>query len=100
MTKKMRVTLAVLGAVVLGQFVLVAQTPGVVKVYGVGSLTCNDWTIKDAQPVALHYVQLSWVEGFISAIHNYTGTLKEIDRAQIDPWITDYCQRHPVDSIA
>jgi len=72
-----------------------------VAVYGAGAMRCSDWTaLKDADTSAPHYVQLAWVEGFVTAIHNYTENLKDIDKAAIDPWVTDYCERHPDDSIA
>ena len=101
--QKVKVILAVLVAVVLAGVVTLAQ-PGQSTfrgvVYGAGSLTCDNWnTLKDTPPIAIHYLQLSWVEGFVTAVHNYTQSLKEVDRAAIDPWISDYCQRHPADSI-
>jgi hypothetical protein len=100
---KMKIILAVLVAFGLARVVTLAQQRqstfrGIV--YGVGSLTCDNWnTIKDTPPIAIHYTQLSWVEGFVTAVHNYTQNLKEVDRESIDPWISDYCEQHPTDSI-
>ena len=95
--------LAVLVAIGVARVAVLAQQDqslfrGVV--YGVGSLTCDNWTtVKNTPPLTIHYVQLSWVEGFVTAVHNYSQSLKEIDRATIDPWISEYCQRHPDESI-
>ena len=99
----MRFTLAVLLAVVVATVAATAhQDQNLFRgvVYGVGSLTCDNWnTVKNTPPLTIHYVQLSWVEGFVTAVHNYTQGLKEIDRATIDPWISEYCERHPTESI-
>jgi hypothetical protein len=97
----MKIMLAVLVAVVFAQFIALAQSPSNFRgvVYGAGSLTCDNWNSIKSTQIAMHYVQLSWVEGFVTAVHNYTQNLKEIDRAIIEPWIGEYCQQHPNDSI-
>ena len=96
-------SVAVLVALLVAAVVAKAQqdqSPFRGVVYGVGSLTCDSWnTVKNTPPLTMHYVQLSWVEGFVTAVHNYTQGLKEVDRATIDPWISDYCESHPAESI-
>ena len=100
----MKITFALMVAVLLAQLpargMTKSQNTFKPSVYGAGSLTCENWTvIRDAESPAMHYVQLSWVEGFVTALHNYTQNLKVMDRASIDPWISEYCQRHPGDMI-
>ena len=79
----MKVTLPLFVVIALAQLTALVQTQSQstfkAAVHGAGSVTCENWTIiKKTDPPALHYVQLSWVEGFVTALHNYTQNLKEI----------------------
>lgn len=69
-------------------------------VFGVGTASCGRWVEapKDSLPAEGY---LAWVLGFLSGA-GWAGadTIRDIDNDAIKVWMNNYCQAHPLDSIA
>ena len=73
--------------------------------YGPGTGSCGGF-LKDLRRFEMsndplgHYINRSWVDGFVSASGWYGATMKDVDTTAREAFITKYCKENPLDSIA
>ena len=77
---------------------LAQQPADTFMVFGSGTANCSAWNdrLKDTN---LHALDLQWVLGFVSAAGVFAGVQLKVDANGIEPFITNYCQEHPTDTI-
>jgi hypothetical protein len=73
-------------------------------VWGAGSRSCGSWTSDRKEQGWSAIADLSWVDGFITAM-NYSsprvnGASHKIDGDAIAAWIDNYCSMHPLEPIS
>jgi hypothetical protein len=93
-----RVTSAVLLAVMFSSAGPIARQADSFTVYGAGGGSCASWTerLKDT---ALHPHDLHWVFGFVSAAGVFAGVQLKVGPEDIEPYMTKYCQENPQATI-
>ncbi len=68
--------------------------------YGAGS-SCGSWTKDIAGDSVLHYQAQSWVLGFVSGAGFSGAELSATaDNEALIAFVTQYCQRNPLNSVA
>lgn len=76
-----------------------AQAPAdTFLVYGAGTASCSAWTER-LKEQALHSQDVQWVFGFASAAGVFAGVQLKADANAIEPFVTTYCQAHPMDTL-
>ncbi|MGH6869949.1 MAG: hypothetical protein ACREHE_00455 [Rhizomicrobium sp.] len=73
-------------------------------VFGVGNRSCGAWLSDRRDKGWPALVELSWVEGFVTAMDNNSpkinGAAHATDSDGIAAWIDNYCPAHPLNSIS
>ena len=77
---------------------------GSTMLYGSGAESCGvflkDLRRSEMNDNLLHYMNLSWVNGFLSA-HGWNGNdMKDVDSHGREAFITKYCKENPLDNIS
>jgi hypothetical protein len=71
-----------------------------IKMLGVGSVSCGTWTIGRRDRTAFGLEQ--WMLGFLSGAATWSPTLNplnEVDADAVWVWVDNYCRVHPLDRI-
>ena len=74
-------------------------------IYGSGAGSCGGF-LKDlgkyemSNDPILHYMNISWVDGFVSANGWNGNDMKDVDSHAREAFITKYCKENPLDSIS
>jgi hypothetical protein len=86
--------------IVLGAaYPFATQAPAdIFMVYGAGTASCTSWTQHLKDP-SLHPQDAQWVFGFVSAAGVFAGVQLKADANAIEPFVTKYCQEHPMDTL-
>jgi hypothetical protein len=71
---------------------------------GSGTGSCGTWSADRRQPPPVAFQDEQWVLGFLSGI-GFVGDggdnpLNGVDAAAVWGWMDNYCQAHPLESIA
>lgn len=73
-----------------------------IKVIGQGVATCGRWSAVRKEGTGFGYEQ--WVVGYLSGVTAATAgkvnPLNNVDADGVWAWFDNYCQRHPLDTIA
>jgi hypothetical protein len=77
--------------------------PGLIDIIGAGVSSCGKWTADQSQETPIADDQ--WILGFLSGVAFMgsgpeTNPLNGLDAQAVWAWIDNYCQAHPLDSIA
>lgn len=86
-------------ALVLAALALNANAAPPVMVSGLGVSDCGEWVKK------VYAGDPAWVYGYLSALNaewTYQGApdfLKGVSGSQVNVWIDNYCQAHPLESV-
>ena len=96
---KFAVGVVLLVMVFAAAYASAAQAPAdTFTVYGAGAAACSAWT-EHLGDKALHAQDLQWVLGFASAAGVFAGVQVKGDPNAMDPFLTKYCQEHPMSTI-
>ena len=78
------------------------SAPRTFEILGAGASSCGTWT-QDRHDNQWGE-DLEWVLGFMSAYNDYASAdhqmTKGTDSAGVAAWMDNYCQAHPLDTIA
>jgi hypothetical protein len=77
---------------------------GQYQVVGVGNHSCGEWTQGRFNRDETEYVDMAWVQGFITAV-NLAGPGSSDISKQTDPdgilaWIDNYCAKDPLKKLS
>ncbi len=96
-----------LSAIALAALISAISSNAISKQYGVlgvGNRSCGAWTSDRKDNGWPTLVELSWVEGFITAMDNNNAKINTAmhatDSDGIASWIDNYCVAHPLDSLS
>lgn len=82
----------------------VADERSGITIYGPGTTQCRLWTSDQGGGGGPAYMEKIWVLGFMSAYNNYMVRnkpgLTSDETTTFFTWINDYCDGHPLDTLA